>query len=145
MKSYVTTIVGGLIGLALVVAGLWAVFTGGDPNWALIGAGAGAAGLGYGMFSGGKPKIPVIEWRKNGIMLALILPAALMIGGCRSYHYSDPSGREIDIQVFLSNSAIGELRAETKDGDTIELTNLTIEERLSKAVQALAEARLVAP
>ena len=111
MKSYVTTIVGGLIGLALVVAGLWAVFAGtGEIQWEIVAAGAGIAGVGFFARDNGKTSAQV---GAKGWMLLAILP--LFIGGCATG--SSLAGGEVETRN-LGHSAV------VMDADSINAVGL---------------------
>jgi hypothetical protein len=79
-------------------------------------------------------------------MLAAVVLLAISAFGCavREYHYTatapDGSQRTIDIRITNSDVSVGELAVETADGGTLMLSDLSAEERTSRAIEAAAEA-----
>jgi hypothetical protein len=57
-------------------------------------------------------------------MKTLVVTALVLIGGCVSADYTDPSGRHIGFARCLLNDKVGSLKATTPDGATLELSNL---------------------
>ena len=72
------------------------------------------------------------------ILLALAVIIILMLSGCRSYDFGD-MGR---VDVFMSDTSLGRLEYEVKPDGTkrIVVDNLSVVERLSKALESTAEA-----